>query len=782
MLLNPLPTNVPPLGFSAARHGTQSHTPASESTPRSSTSVNESALRHLLHTNYKISRKTTLSVVYQYPADSILEYPETGATSEEVVGHLFELGMDNWISPGRDFAYSRGEPRGNGKECVTNPLLVHSTTGEMVPCIVRHSTCQGVKICPFFDGDKEDMIHSSATREQLRNLMQHSREQQMEFSSPARDVFERTSAYLTAIRRVGCTSDANLGQDASESALAGFERIALRRGYPEMPNRCTGGLIFQWSFDGTPYIKCEHHSRFHNRDHFFDNTIGNGRFNVEYLEAVLTDDHEEVGRIELEAQLDGYGPRTSCHTIMNNTSQRLTCTWDHRDQENGSLKQPNLISMECRCTFREYEPLEDYRSSCPYILITSRGPHSHPIPLPQKTPRKVKLELESLFEKMEVELADLTPRKFLRHPIVQCYLSSRFPMLRNPMLSDLHISLSNRRLKHLKAQQDSSLEPEAHYIRAVIEIPFTELQFDEDDLTEDQPNEIALQPLKIAICMTLEGSRRFIKTQYLQSDIGFKRIVGFYEFEIASIDKYSNTSITFCRVYLNRQTADAHRLVLREINKILIADTGRGLKWRHLHGYDVDDYDGLILNWVVDQHRGQAKGIGLYLQDLAGSLAPKMDFHQPLRRIQDLSPYDHLRRFLTLCTTHFYRNIRKCAVSEEVRSIMRGLICVQHDDWDGALEQIRRSGGKAAQNWLSDKETSRFVFPAICWEKSYIPFDVWNARLRESNVVEVVHANVNMEGTQCTLVGGVYKGKHYDLLKQRSLIVSGQLFPKYMSH
>ncbi|KAJ3860037.1 hypothetical protein EV359DRAFT_49934, partial [Lentinula novae-zelandiae] len=526
--------------------------------------------------------------------------------------------------------------------------------------------------------------------------------------------------------------------------------------------------------------------------------VGNGRFDVQYLEAVLTEDHEEVDRIESQAQLDGYGPRVSCHMVTNNTSQRLTCTWNHRHHADGDLKQPALVSMECHCTFREYEPLEDYRASCPYILITSKGPHSHPIPLPQKTPRKAKLVLESLFEKMEVELADLTPRKFLRHPVTQCYLSSHFPMLRNPMLSDLHISLSNRShlkvyierakkahfpegtgwkgiglslgLMHVKAQQDSLLEPEAHYIRSMIEISPSELESDEDDLPEDQPGETTLQPLKIAICMTSEASHRFVKAQYLQSDIGFKRIVGFYEFEVASVDKYSNTSVTFCRVYLNSQTANAHRLVLAEINKILMEDTGRGLRWRHLHGLDIDDYDGLILNWVVDQHRGQAKGIGLYLHDLAQGLAPKADFHQPLWLIQDLSPYDHLRRFLTLCTTHFYRNVRKCKVSEEVKSIMRGLICVQHNDWDEAVEEIRTTGGRAAQNWVLDKESSKFVFPAICWEKSYIPFDIWNARPRESNIVEVVHANVNMEGTQCTLVGGVIKGKHYDLLKQRSLL------------
>ncbi|GAW08800.1 hypothetical protein LENED_010889 [Lentinula edodes] len=78
MLLNPLPTNISP----------------SQPAPQNNYSpmpVNESMPCHHLHTNYKMSRKTTLSAVYQYPIDTILEYPETGATSEEVVGHLFQM-------------------------------------------------------------------------------------------------------------------------------------------------------------------------------------------------------------------------------------------------------------------------------------------------------------------------------------------------------------------------------------------------------------------------------------------------------------------------------------------------------------------------------------------------------------------------------------------------------------------------------------------------------------------------------------------------------------------
>lgn len=60
----------------------------------------------------------------------------------------------------------------------------------------------------------------------------------------------------------------------------------------------------------------------------------------------------------------------------------------------------------------------------------------------------------------------------------------------------------------------------------------------------------------------------------------------------------------------------------------------------------------------------------------------------------------------------------------------------------------------------------------MCWEKSFIPLDIWQARRRESNIAEVVHANVNLEGKGCTLVGGMYKGKHFDLLKQQVLAVS----------
>lgn len=55
----------------------------------------------------------------------------------------------------------------------------------------------------------------------------------------------------------------------------------------------------------------------------------------------------------------------------------------------------------------------------------------------------------NLLETLAEDLPDITPRRFLRHPIVKSYLAATFPTIRAPMLSDLHTSLANR--SHLNA-------------------------------------------------------------------------------------------------------------------------------------------------------------------------------------------------------------------------------------------------------------------------------------------------------------------------------------------
>ncbi|KAJ7808673.1 hypothetical protein B0H14DRAFT_3151934 [Mycena olivaceomarginata] len=256
---------------------------------------------------------------------------------------------------------------------------------------------------------------------------------------------------------------------------------------------------------------------------------------------------------------------------------------------------------------------------------------------------------------------------------------------------------------------------------------------------------------RIIICMAAEASRRLLSTgHYLQSDIAFRRIVGFLEFELACMERDANT----------------------KIEAIVKEDTGKSLKWRHLHATSTDSSEGygdLILSWTADQHRGQAKGLGLHLQKLASNMPRKADLHQPERDIQDLNPYDHLRRIYRICTVHNFRNIKKCSVSDEVRWLMRSLVCMEHDDWDGTLLKIREKGGKAGNDWINDKESSKFFFSGICWEHSFIPIDIWSAGDANSNLVESVHRDVNREGVHCTLLGGLKKGQLFDTIKMKTL-------------
>lgn len=74
-------------------------------------------------------------------------------------------------------------------------------------------------------------------------------------------------------------------------------------------------------------------------------------------------------------------------------------------------------------------------------------------------------------------------------------------------------------------------------------------------------------------------------------------------------------------------------------------------------------------------------------------------------------------------------------------------------------------------DWVADKHRSKFAFPAICWDKSYIPLAIWKAGDNNSNVIEQLHEDVNREGITCTLVGGVSKAYHFDMLKSRTLEV-----------
>ena len=95
-------------------------------------------------------------------------------------------------------------------------------------------------------------------------------------------------------------------------------------------------------------------------------------------------------------------------------------------------------------------------------------------------------------------------------------------------------------LLHLKDMQDHDLPPHEHYIRLAVEVQESDLLHG-SACTEDESS----RPLQVVICMLPQSSEQLQLAQYVQSDIGFKRVVGFYELEISGIASKSNIGQSF---------------------------------------------------------------------------------------------------------------------------------------------------------------------------------------------------------------------------------------------
>ncbi|KAJ6494582.1 hypothetical protein C8R45DRAFT_1095495 [Mycena sanguinolenta] len=748
--------------------------------------------------NVKVTRKTTLSILYTYEDPNVfLEYPET---SVQGVGYLMRRDPANWRNPTQDFAYSSGKPGGQTKKGEEEKcsLLFDADPSDAdvnrVLCTKSHSTCQGVKICPNVDMATVSIPHSSPSRALLQERLRTDLETHAATVSPTRLIFDKTAAFITSIRTLGCGST----ESGQSPALAPSEQQhrafldkhhgQMQRGYEPPTRRCSGRVSLEYNYQGKPLVVCEFYSpanRFHLCKYLDES------YDLDYIEAYFHEDDDELQRIEEAASLLGYGPLAACKNVANFSSQRFHCPFDHRDQD-GHLIQLTMQPLGCKTKFTIYEPIEEFRAACPFVLVICKGEHPHPIPLPRKTPPQIKDDVMGLLKSLDGDLADLTPRRFLRHPILHAYLRQRFPAIPNPMLSELHSSLANREhlktyitsakvelfpdgtgwkgVKRLKEWQDQHLPATDHYIRRILE--FTDVATDEfDDLDSGTLESEDTKILRIIVCMSPSGSRRLKTSPFLQSDIGFKRVEGFHEFEIASMNYPANTSFTFLRIYVNRQTAFAHKLIFDAINQIVQCDTGSTLQWRHLHASSPDETPaGMVWLWTADQH-----GIGMHLAAIAQTLIGKYDLHDPTRLLSSLTPYEHLHRVFRLCEVHGKRNIRTCAVSEPVRNLMRSLMCMRHPEWDATIASIRQLGGKAGEDWIEDKIRSKFALEGWCWEKSHIPETVWRAGPSHSNLVESVHADVNREGVRCTLLGGLKKGQAFDAQKMKTL----ELFESY---
>ncbi|KAJ7587912.1 hypothetical protein C8J56DRAFT_1049975 [Mycena floridula] len=674
-----------------------------------------------------------LSTLYHHPAGYVVEYPATSYSRDETgsIGHLFELSPQHWYNPAHDFAYSLGEPKGSHKEIYTD--ILKNSTGESVPCVRLTRTCQGCKVCPFTMNNIKNSHHISVSSQDMQNQCETI--QALRHSTPLRHIAEATLGLYASFRDHGCYGPLSQPTQRSASELKEQDKI-LRT-----PTKAKRGATSKQTCQGRLVL----HS-------IEENLI------IQQKDHALTSVYENA-MLQL-----GYGPLAPCTTIKNCSTQKVNCAGQHR-QADGALLMTELSHLPCDSYFQIYQPWEAACSECPRILVVCLGHHKHPIPIPDTTPEQIQRNLMSFLQNMD-DLPNMTARRLIHHPAAQVWLRQHLPHIPHPVFVQIHPSLGNMDhlhnivktakkaiyphgtdwagLVHRYKQQDSSRP----YICYVFE---GELNNDEPDFSYGSP------PFRLAVCMTPRKSHLLLAASHLQSDIAFKRAFGWKEFELVEYDRVNHKTVVLCRAYLNRQTAVAHQHLFNAIDRIVFEDTGFHLQFRHLHAQDPNELTG-ILSWTVDQHRGQAKGLGLFLQDISPD--DKGDLHEPLRQLKDLSPYDHLARLLRLCIVHYYRNIDETAnITEQVKSSMKSLACIRHSNWQETVDFICANGG---QNFWHDKEDSKFAIAALCWEFSHMPLSVWRAADHTTNVSESSHQDALRDGKHLSLLGALISGEHYD--------------------
>ncbi|KAJ7147499.1 hypothetical protein C8R43DRAFT_1129734 [Mycena crocata] len=360
----------------------------------------------------------------------------------------------------------------------------------------------------------------------------------------------------------------------------------------------------------------------------------------------------------------------------------------------------------CNAKFDIYTPYNIF--DCPRVVIICTDTHSHANPPASKTPPPLLEVFRSLLLDLDWKLADATPRKLMVDSGFMGSLRRKLGWSKpfDPPLSALHPSLGN--LDHVR-----------RYIEELRAVLFPQgTGFEVVQLLADQHRNLPKEEqyvrcaethtiedgkmFHLVICMLRSMSTLLMRSKKISLDTAFKRLNGkWQEFGMESWELDRMKSIVGTRAFTTSQSAKAHLILFTRIFEIAHSDTGVPCTFRHIHGKGFEV-------WITDAHKGQALGAGMFCQKL-------------------------------------------CAQLGDV-----------HPDLDKAFETIK-NGGPKAKTWLKDKQTgSKFALPALYQPMSLIPLEIWKSAPDSSNGNEQAHRNINRDGTNLTMLGGIMRGMQYD--------------------
>ncbi|PKK63721.1 hypothetical protein RhiirC2_716774 [Rhizophagus irregularis] len=480
---------------------------------------------------------------------------------------------------------------------------------------------------------------------------------------------------------------------------------------------------------GNPVLKClRRHDNTTPPSYFI--SCSKWKINEKYHRFISVKDDVDLNLLSqlLNGQYEGETdePVNNCSTILHNNSKKTNCPHSHR--AGNIIKQGSIIRKICGVKYTKIIPHD--LEKCPYIILISKGIHSHPPPPPSHVPVTIWDRLQELIRQANDDTVDVTPTRIITGNLIKTYFGTEY-------LADVHASLNNAdRLRYYvdKIQKEIHLQGCGilgviyNYSRNINN--FCEyvkrLEFFEDNHY-------------MIICTTSEQLTEWTKCKNFQIDLSFKRVAGeINEFEINYYNNEHNLILTFARIFTNNTNTIAYQRMFRALFDLVKQLTGSSVQFQHIHK----------AGWnciIADLNYAQTKGLGFVLNEINGTKSWE----------------EHLIYIFKSCHVHYKRKIREKHYDDSVKNNMYAFLSAESENMINKLFNNIQMADESTSDWIAFYRQN-WVIVSLNKCISKIDNEVWIASPDNTNIAEAAHALSNCCGKNLKLVTAIIQGRKLD--------------------
>ncbi|CAB4396483.1 unnamed protein product [Rhizophagus irregularis] len=420
--------------------------------------------------------------------------------------------------------------------------------------------------------------------------------------------------------------------------------------------------------------------------------------------------------------------RESILVVLSTKSHSTKCGFLHQ-YTNGGMEEGKIIKKGCNVIFYKLIPYDLEKT--PYVILVSKGIHTHPPPPPERTPQEVTYKLKVMIETAHEDLIDISPRKLISSNLIKATFGTDY-------LSQVHASLNDiDKLRRLISKVQKEHNP---YGQGILGLTYDIWKGKEEYKDYVQQAGVFTDGQIIVICMSEKQAKAWVSLDYFEIDLTFKRVQGdINEFEVNCYNECYKIALTYVCVFTNITNSTSYERMFSLLFNWIYQLMGSNPKIFH-----IDNTGWKCI--LGDLDRAQAKGLGLALN----------------RLYPNLTWEEHLTYIFKSCRIHYNRNIKNNKYPNNVKQLMYEYPNANTiERVEEIIQELKNSQEPNINDWI--------LFYTISWVRaslnilySFISEDTWYASPDNTNVAESCHANENRDGKSLSLEVAILRAKKYD--------------------